>query len=322
MSKKIVLVLCGGVSSEREVSLMSGHNVYVAIDRRKYTPLLVEITKFGHWYHIQAARRKKISNLGEFLKTIDVVFIALHGRDGEDGRIQKFLGKYGVDYTGSGDSASKLAFNKDKTAKVVHGNGILTPITKIATRSKPLLFKDVVTILGLPFIVKPNESGSSVATAIVKTEREYKKILSSALAEDENVLAQEYIKGREFTCSVLGYQENIRALPIVEIIPKSEFFDYKAKYVSSKTQEIVPAKIDNTLERKIKSQSKIIHEAIGCRGLTRSDFILSTDNKVYFLEINTIPGMTNASLSPKSAKAAGMTLTQLVSSIIDIGGII
>jgi len=323
-----IAILCGGVSSEHDISILSGRNIYKVIDINKYKPTLIEITKSGQWL-VQGKndRTNKISvidttsaKMKSDLSKFDVVFVALHGRFGEDGKIQSLLELVGVPYTGSGVMASALSMNKKWALDLVSSIGIDTPHTFITEKSDNKSYKAILEKVGLPCVVKPNNSGSSVAISIVRKPNELIPAINLALEEDKFVLIQEYISGREFTCSIIGSSSRgkIKALPLVEIITNNEFFDFDAKYTSKATKEIVPAGVSDDITDKIQKSAINVHKLISCDGLTRSDFIMDTRGDIYFLEINTVPGMTEMSLSPKSARASGMSMAELVDEIITL----
>ena len=334
-SRTKVAVLCGGQSSEREISLLSGKNVAENLDSRRYAVTIVEITKSGQWLDRGRGVDDKQSQplniidskaliLGSDLRKFDVIFIALHGSNGEDGRIQALLDTIEVPYTGSGVLASALAMDKVMTSGLVANLGIGVPREIVINNRKLIkashLGLKAISELGYPCVVKPNKSGSSIAISIINNAKELSGAVRKAFKEDESVVIQEYLSGRELTCSVMGNtgQYNLEALPVMEIITPNKFFDYNAKYHSSITQEIVPAALPRGQTKRIQETAKAIHNALGCRGLTRSDFILSKNNRIYFLEINTVPGLTRMSLSPKSALAAGMSLTMFFEKLIAI----
>ncbi len=302
MKKKLrVGVIGGGSSSEREVSLLGSRVVAAALPKTKYAVALIDVGKDSD------ALYKKI-------KSIDVAFLVMHGRDAEDGRIQGFLEMLGIPYTGSGIAASALAFDKARTQALVSMAGVRIPKSISISKKESLDFlklkRKIRKIFSYPIVVKPNASGSSIGVSIVKNETDLLKALAASFKESEDILLEQYIAGREFSCAVMGNsgQTNIEALPPIEIISEgSEFFDYKAKYFSKTTQEICPAPATKKLTALIKETSVCVHELLGCDGLTRSDFMLDSRNNLYFLEINTIPGQTEASLAPKAARAHGLT---------------
>ncbi len=312
----------GGISNEREVSLKSGEQVYAHLPRDYYNVHAIEITKEGKWI----LNGKKILRLfpeNDLKKHIDVTFNALHGTFGEDGKAQAILETLEIPYTGSGILASALGMNKKATLELAKTSAILTPktISIHNTSSQKQITSQIETTIGFPCVIKPNASGSSVGVSIVRTSSELWKALQKAKREDSHILAQEYIEGRELTCPILGNAKDLNpvSLPPIEIKTESTFFDYKAKYFSKKTQELCPAPIPSSLEKKIRNASQKIHLLLGCDGLTRSDFIYSPErNKLYFLEINTLPGLTEASLCPKAAKAAGTPFPELLHSLIQL----
>lgn len=308
-------VVCGGPSSEREVSLKSGQQVAKNLPRDKYEVKKIEITKDGRWLIGKRSLTifdKRHGTKKSDLKKFDVVFIAMHGKFGEDGKIQALLEILDVPYTGSGVIASALGLNKAKANHLLR-QFMLLPET--ISQFKPFPQKDTFLFhkmfkkkLGVPYVVKPNDSGSSVGTTMVGEARQLLQAIKKAFRESSEVLIQECIDGRELTCGVLGNsgQTNLITLPPVEIITDRQFFDYEAKY-SPKTREVCPARISPKITAEIQRLAKLAHVELGCDGLTRSDFILAPNSKLYFLEINTIPGLTEASLCPKEAKAAGMS---------------
>ena len=331
------MVLCGGPSSEREVSLKSGTQVAKALPRNRFAVTAVEIGKTGEWL----LRSKPMETIGAKSSSakgltlfdpnrglahtknlpFDVAFIAMHGKFGEDGTVQTILELLGLPYTGSGPLASGIGMDKLKTLEIVATRGVPVPQTIDLRRiPKPSETKRILTKIGLPCVVKPNAAGSSVGVTIVRKPEELIPAIRKSLEEDSLVLVQEFIRGRELTCGVIGNanEEKITALPPVEIIPDREFFDYEAKYNSPGTQEICPAHISAATTHKIQTLAKIAHQAIGCDGLTRSDFILTSQGKLVFLEINTIPGLTEASLCPKEAQAAGIPFGEFLSRQIEL----
>lgn len=338
-----IAVIGGGFSNERSVSLNTSKKIFSVLSKKKYNIFLVEISKEKKWIlknqpEVSNSKRalvttdlsKKItpfSNslskaeyMGSILKDIDVAFIALHGKNGEDGKIQAVLDLLGIPYTGSGVLASALGMNKIKCLEIVSSHGIKVPncmpVYLNANTNIGVIKKDVLRKIGYPCIVKPNESGSSIGVSLVKNERSLKKSLEAAFKEDDLVLIEEYISGREFTCGVLGNtnKTELISLPPVEIIVNEEsFFDYHNKYHTEKIKEVCPPMIGKELNNKILKTSKKIHEILGCDGLSRSDFILADKNRqLYFLEINTIPGQTETSLCPKEAKAMGWSFPEFI----------
>jgi len=292
----------GGKSPEYEVSLISGREVVKNLDKNKYEVSSLVIPKNGGQIQVDP-------------KKTDVVFIAMHGPFGEDGTVQGMLEMVGVKYTGSRVLASALGMDKIVFRKVMQVESILSP--KYVAIHKNQGITEIFRVLGKPpYFVKPSAQGSSVGTAIVGQSKDLKKVLNRSFMYGDVVLVEEYIKGVEVTCAVLGNDEP-KALPIVEIIPKNKFFDYESKYTQSGTQEIVPARISKLLTKKVQEIAIKVYKAIGCRGFARVDFILRDNKYPVVLEINTIPGLTPMSLFPKAAKAAGISYCQLLDKIIE-----
>ncbi|MFA6099802.1 MAG: D-alanine--D-alanine ligase family protein [Patescibacteria group bacterium] len=331
-----VAIICGGISNEREVSLKSGQQVLLNLDREKYEPQMVEIAANGQWLLRSADPAKELPTQDEHQlvvrspfeaataqgKPFDVAFLALHGKFGEDGRIQALLELVNIPYTGSGVLASALCMDKAKTHNYLASFGIVSPnflVIRETDRNLDEIQQKIDELVQYPCVVKPNESGSSVGITIVKTKDELSPALAKAFKEDKTVLIQQLIEGREITCGVLGNsdQNDLRALPPVEVIADGEFFDYNAKYSSAKTQEICPAPLDPAMTKQVQDLSLKIHALLDCDGLSRSDFILR-DNDFYFLEINTLPGLTEQSLCPKEVAAAGMSYTEFLNQLIDL----
>ncbi|MBX4205098.1 MAG: D-alanine--D-alanine ligase [Candidatus Doudnabacteria bacterium] len=295
MKTRIGLIF-GGQSDERFVSKQSAIAIKKYINKQKYSLVEIEITPKAN------SIARLIKNAGK----IDKALLALHGPGGEDGRIQAVLDLIGIKYNSSGVLASAIAMNKSlckEEAKKV-GLDVANGRLLIKNSSRPTFKKKCV--------IKPNNVGSSLGVSIANNPNELSLGIKKAFTYDDQVLVEDYIPGKEFTVPVL----NGTALPVVEIIPnQSKFFDYKAKYEPGGSEEIVPARLNASYTKKIQELAVAIHKSLNCKGLTRSDFIFS-NGKFYFLEINTIPGMTENSLAPKSAQAAGMSFTQFIDKII------
>jgi len=283
-----IAVLMGGKSPEYEISLISGREVMKNLDKDKYTPTPVIISKTGQGI-------EKVLHVAA-----DIVFIAMHGPYGEDGRIQGMLDMAGIKYTGSGVTASAVGMDKLIFRKLMQAEGI--PVARISTK--------------FPCFVKPHNQGSSVGASIVRSKKDLKKAVKLAKKYSGKIIIEEYLKGTEVTCAVLGNEKPI-ALPVIEIIPlKGKFFDYTSKYTESGSEEIVPARISKGLTKKVQNLAIKVYRTVGCRGFGRVDFILKDNKYPIVLEINTIPGLTPMSLVPKAAKAAGISYRSLLDKII------
>lgn len=332
------MVIMGGKSSEHEISILSGQQVVTNLDQDKYEILPVVISKTGQWQltskeeiinllnpinlkgtnkDISLTTIKKISDTSLVTdKKVDVVFIAMHGKYGEDGTIQGMLDLAGVKYTGSGVLASSIAMNKTMFRKLMVSENL--PIPKFIQINKNYDIKEIAKKLGkFPYFIKPVGGGSSVGASIANNLFELKKSLDLALKYDKDVLVDEYIKGQEVTCAIIDDKKLI-ALPVIEIKSfKGKFFDYESKYKESGSEEIVPAKISKNLTKKIQDLSIQVFEVLGCSDFGRVDFILKDNREPIILEINTIPGLTRMSLLPKAAKAAGISYSKLLDIIIN-----
>ncbi len=296
----------GGKSSEREVSLISGREVVSNLNKSKYKAIPLILPKRGNMLDIfKSVKSKKV----------DVVFIAMHGTDGEDGTIQGMLELLDIPYTGSGVLASAIGMDKIAFRKIISFEGIDTPRYLSIEKGQDL--KSLKLKLGnFPFFVKPHNQGSSVGASIASGTKDLQKSINKAFKYSDQVLIEEYVDGLEVTCAVLGNKDLI-ALPIVEIHPnKGDFFDYNSKYTESGAEEIAPAKISKSLTDEIKMISIKCYKAINCKGFARVDLILKKNKLPLVLEINTIPGLTPTSLLPKAALAASMSYSQLLDKII------
>jgi D-alanine-D-alanine ligase len=254
---------------------------------------------------------RAITDAGE---PLDVVLIALHGTWGEDGRIQGLLDTLGIPYTGSGVLASALAMDKVMAKTVLAAAGLDVPrgAVVVSTQGADLA---AARSIGLPAFVKPVGGGSSVGAAIVRRAEDLGAAIADALRYDDRALVEEYLVGRELTVAVIG-NDDLVPLPVIEIVTKREFFDYKAKYDAGASEEIVPARIPDDVARRAQSLAVKAHQVLGCRGMSRTDLVWNGD-RMATLEVNTIPGMTANSLLPKAAKAAGIEFGDLISRLLE-----
>ena len=294
-------VLLGGRSAEREVSLMSGSGVLAAlqsqgIDAHAFDPSVRTLAELA-------------------AEGFDRVFIALHGRFGEDGTLQGALEQLGIPYTGSGVMASAIGMDKIYTKMIWLMHGLPTPKYALLNASTDL--RRIPDTLGLPLIVKPPHEGSTIGITKVCGYAEMRDAFALAARFDDVVLAEEFITGREFTVAVLGRGSNARALPITEIVAPEGNYDYQAKYFSEETRYLCPAPLDTATAEEMSRIAVDAYRAIGCEGWGRVDFLLrASDNKPFLLEVNTSPGMTGHSLVPMAARAAGMSYATLCVDIL------
>ena len=306
MKKLNLALLSGGISSEREVSLNSGEQVYEALDKEKY-----RITRYDP--------KTDLGKLVQDAPEIDAALIILHGPYGEDGTVQGLLELLDIPYLGSGVLGSAVAMNKVATKKMYALAGVPTPAYIVASPGNVLDPNDVEGRIGFPVVVKPAEAGSSVGMSIVTEKDMLKSAMDRAFEHGNSILLEEYIEGIELTAGVVG-NEALEALPLIEIVPNEEyaFFDYEAKYTPGKTDEICPARIDDVITAKAQTFAKMAHQALFCEGYSRTDMMLKGKD-LYILETNTIPGMTATSLLPQAALVGGMTFTVLLDRLIELG---
>lgn len=314
--KKNVAVVCGGDSGEFEISLKSGKVVKTNLDPEKYNAYFVVI-KGAEWrvllddgLSVPVDKNDfSVSIQGEKL-TFDVVFNAIHGTPGEDGKLPGYLDMLGIPHTGSSHVVAAVTFNKHFCKQVVASRGVSLANAQLIRKGQLVSPETVIASLGLPVFVKPNSNGSSVGVSKVNEINELMSALEKAFTEDTEALVESYIKGREIGCGVFDFLGRKIVFPLTEIISKKEFFDYEAKYSPGMSDEITPAPVDENTEIEIKATAADLYSHLGCKGIVRFDFIL-TDNDIYFLEVNTIPGLSAASIVPQQAKTMGISLPEL-----------
>ncbi|MBV9270538.1 MAG: D-alanine--D-alanine ligase [Candidatus Eremiobacteraeota bacterium] len=297
-NKALVAVVMGGSSSEREISIQTGSGVMRALQNLNYEARSLDYdAKF-----VDAIREIDP----------DVVFVALHGPGGEDGQIQGILEFFGIPYTGSGLEAAALAMDKHLTKKLLAAEGLPTAawdLFDLSGGTLPLLPGS----LDLPLVIKPRYEGSSSGVSIVHTHEEWTRAMIDASQRYPEILAEEFVPGREFTCGVLGEE----ALPVVEIVAnKDDFYSYEAKYGTGGSTHIVPARIDDDLAARMQMLALSVHRLIGLRDYSRTDFIVSREGRPYILEVNTLPGLTPTSLLPDACNAAGISYEALIDRLV------
>ena len=293
-----VAVMMGGRSAERDVSLQSGGAVLAALLRQGVD---------AHPFDLAERSLADLEQAG-----FERVFIAMHGRGGEDGTLQGALALMGIPYTGSGVMASALGMDKWRTKLIWQAAGL--PVPDYALLSADSDFNVVESQLGLPLFVKPANEGSSVGVHKVKDKGSLRAAYEDAARHDPLVLAEKFLSGGEFTVAILGEA----VLPIVQIVPTTDFYDYEAKYFRDDTRYVCPAELPETLTAEMNSLARKAFDALGCRGWGRVDILLSDTGRPYLLEINTSPGMTSHSLVPMAARAAGMSFDELCLRILEM----
>ncbi|TSC67817.1 MAG: D-alanine-D-alanine ligase [Parcubacteria group bacterium Gr01-1014_73] len=319
MSKIIVGVLRGGPSSEYEVSLQTGTSVLKNLNRERYEPRDIFIAKDGAW-HMDGFQR------GEdyILHRVDVVFNALHGEYGEDGKVQRILEHFGVPFTGSRSLPSAMAMNKVMTKNSIAHLLLKMPRHIVIENSETDLERKIMEIWQTfiqPSVIKPMALGSSIGVGIARDFKTFRELILGVLEKSDAVLVEEYIQGREATCGVV---ENFRGEEIyqllpVEIIPPAdkEFFDYQAKY-SGISREVCPGNFSPEEKATIQQAAALVHQTLGLGHYSRSDFIVSPKRGIYFLEVNALPGLTNESLLPKSLAAVGCSLPDFLEHLLTL----
>jgi D-alanine-D-alanine ligase len=290
-------ILAGGPSNERAISLRSGTAVYNALLNEGFDAIFIDVKE----------------DIREVIKNnrIDAAFIALHGRYGEDGTVQKALEEASIPYTGSGVKASRLALDKIASKEVFLKNNIPTP--KHVVLEKEKFDMSQAEAIGFPLVVKPQFEGSSIGLSIVKEKKSLQAAIEKAFQYGEKILLEEYIQGRELTVGILCD----KPLPVIEIVTKNNIYDYEAKYKDSTTRYLVPAPIDKDAYIEAGRLGAIAHSALGCRSFSRVDMLMDKTGKIFILEVNTIPGMTERSLLPKAAQARGLRFNELCVKILE-----
>ncbi len=290
-------LLVGGDSPERDVSLSSGKAILKALESLGNNVIVLD-PKDG------------IHLLEDQIVAVDLIFNALHGGDGENGNIAAYLESLGVLFTGSGKDSSRNCMDKNISKKIVSENEINTPKWVL---KQTLPSDDIIKDIGFPMVVKPNDLGSTIGLSVAKNYKELSGAYDSALEFTDSIMFESFIQGREITVPIIGE----RSFPVVEIIPKNDLYDYECKYTAGMSDYICPANIDIDLSDHIKSEALKIHKLLNCDHYSRVDFLLGDKDKLWFLEINTLPGMTETSLLPKSLKADGYSFSDVIQMILD-----
>ncbi|TCT25601.1 D-alanine--D-alanine ligase [Melghiribacillus thermohalophilus] len=303
-----IAVLYGGTSGEREVSISTGKGIMNALKANGHEVIGIDFNP---------------KQLIEILDLeADLVFLGLHGKLGEDGKIQSLLEMLNIPYVGSGVLASALAMDKSKAKKLFLQNDIPTPDSRTYSLVEKEHFehlKDkVLAEFDLPFVVKPNQEGSTLGLTIVKQQEELDQALEEAFKHDDEIIVEDYIKGREMTIGVWGEKGKETALPVIEIIPKNEYYDYESKYAPGGSEHIVPANISMELTKQLQDYAIQAHQVLGCSVYSRVDFIVTEQDIPYILEVNTLPGMTPTSLFPDAARAIGLSYEEMIEKIVHL----
>jgi len=319
---KNIAIVCGGNSGEFEISMASGKVAWKHIDRKKYRPFLIVIQDRQWEWHTENGEKIPVNktdfSVEEEGKTIrfDAVFNAIHGTPGEDGKLQGYFDLLDIPYTSCGVDASALSFNKFLCNRFIRSFGIKTAASFSFLKGEKIDKTEVIENLGLPVFIKPSGSGSSVGVSKVNKPEEFDEAVEKAFREDNRILIEEAIIGREIACGLVKKGRDLLVFPLTEIMTQNEFFDYDAKYSEGKAREITPADIPSEAETDIKTLSSMLYRQMDCKGFVRFDYIL-TENDLYFLELNSIPGMSEHSLIPQQAEAFGLTKKELFTMVVD-----
>lgn len=308
LKTKTIGVLMGGLSGERPVSLRSGRNCLNALVKNGYRAVEIDA--------LQDVGRR-LQDAG-----VEVAFLALHGRYGEDGTIQGLLEFMGIPYTGSGVLASALGMNKVAAKKVVAASGLPTPgYVEVAPGDDPRqAAAHIEQNLGLPVMLKPVQEGSSLGVSKCNSAEQLERYLNAGLSEFGRMVAEQFISGMEITVGVIDRGGRFEALPILELVPKNEFYDYEAKYTEGMTEFILPARLGPDVYQRAGETAVAVFGALGCRGYSRVDMMVDAEGTPWFIEVNTLPGMTELSDLPAQARAAGISYEDLVEAILLTAG--
>ncbi|HEV8283709.1 MAG TPA: D-alanine--D-alanine ligase [Chitinophagaceae bacterium] len=322
--KKNVALVTGGFSSEAVISYKSAITIDNHLDREKFNVYKIDVRPEG-WFYELADRRKTEINKNDFSLQLDnekikfdAVFIGMHGTPGEDGKLQGYFDTLNIPYTSCDAATSALTFNKRFTVAVAAFSGIYVAKSELLIKNNFENPDEVANKLTFPVFVKPNNGGSSIGMSKVnQPSDEFGAAVEKAFREDDQVLIEEFIEGREFTVGVFKTKGNIIVLPITEVISKKDFFDYEAKYEGAST-EVTPANVEEAIADKVRDAAKKIYQVFNCRGVVRIDFIYNERVKQPFmLEINTIPGQSEASIVPQQVRVMGWTLKEFYTKLVE-----
>ncbi len=320
---KIIGVACGGFTSEREISLKSGNLIFELIKDSKFECFKIYVNKNNYtvvdkFENIFLLNKKNFQFFkNDISLSFDYIINLVHGSPGEDGKITRKLENLGISHSTCNSSMAELTFNKKKCLDIAKKVGLKTAKSQLIEKGQAIDEKKIRYNIGFPCFVKPNQSGSSFGITKVYSEKELKPAIEKALKEDNEILIESYLSGREVTVGVYKLGGKVEVLPITEIISRNDFFDYKAKY-EGESDEITPAKLPKKLESYVKKDALNLYTKLNLSGITRSEFIFKK-NIPYFLETNTIPGMTEKSIIPQQFKAANKNLKKIMIAMINDG---
>jgi len=319
---KNIAVVAGGNSSEYVISVQSGKMLVDEIRKAGYNTFLIEI-RYDEWNAVIDDKTIipidrgcfEFEYKGEKIK-FDCIVIAIHGTPGEDGRLQSYFDLVKIPYISCGVFSSVMTFNKYACKIFLKDQGIKSAPAILLNKKTKYNTDYIIQEIGLPCIVKPNESGSSFGVSKIDKKENLENAINEAFTESEDVIVEKFIKGIEVTCGMVNLNGEDIVFPITEVVSKKEFFDYEAKYTTGMSEEITPARISVSIEKKIKETTSQIYHALRCKGITRTDYIISND-EVYFLEVNTIPGMSPHSIIPKQLKTMNIAVSDIYNKMIE-----
>ena len=323
MKKLKIALLAGGDSPEREIALQSAAQIAAALDRGKYDVTVIDLHR-RDWHYTAPDGRQWQVDKNDFSLTVegeqrefDYALVIIHGTPGEDGRLQGYLDMMGIPYSSCSMVSSVITFDKITTKRTLAGRGINLAREVFLRRGEAFDAARIVADLGLPLFVKPNANGSSFGVTKVHTPEELPAAIAAAFAQGDEILVEECIAGREMGCGVMIAGGKEYLFPITEIIPRKEFFDYEAKYTAGRSEEITPADIAPEVKAELNRMTLEAYRTCRCSGVVRVDFIVTPEGRPYFIELNSIPGMSAGSIVPKQVRAMGMTLGELFDIVID-----
>ncbi len=319
--KKNIAILMGGYSSEFDISINSGNVVYKHLDLKKFVPYRIIITQ-DQWYYLDSQEQKHPINKADFslnlhTKTIlfDAAFNTIHGTPGEDGLIQAYFELVGIPQTSCDFYQAALTFNKRDCISALKPYGIPCATNYFLNKGDQIDVKAIIATVGLPCFVKANKSGSSYGVSKAKTESDILPAIEVAFKEDDEIIIESFLSGTEVSVGVIQYQGETKVLPITEIVTENEFFDYEAKYLG-KSEEITPARLDPEQQKAVEELAQKTYELLKMKGFSRSEYIFH-NGIPHFVEMNTNPGLSEASILPQQAQKAGISLTELFTTVIE-----
>lgn len=320
--RKNIAIIYGGFSGERVISEKSAQVVRKYIDGTKFAPFLVDIDRDGWWYKDELGHKLPI-NKNNFSLDIngqaiqfDGVFCAIHGTPGEDGKIQGYFDLLGIPYNNCGVLASAITFNKAACNRYLKASGVNVANSYIARLGQSFNEMEIVNRIGLPCFVKPNDGGSSIGVTKVKHIEELSEAIKNAQAEGVDALVESLLVGTEVSCGCVSHMGVPKSTGVTEIVPANEFFDFDSKYLNQETQEITPARLDSKIYKQVTDLTEKIYGWLHCKGMIRVDYMI-TENGIFLIEVNTTPGLSEASIIPSQATHSGYTLGEFFELSID-----